>query len=161
MKYRTAELATGIFFLIFSAVYFFYLTPNFITETMRDVQQQKIPWTLRPEMLPQLTISAFAVLSVVLVSDALKTDKEKPFDLHLGSTLKLVLIITLAFIYVYLLPLLGFLLITPVFLAVLITIFGVRNWKQIVGVSLGLPIFLEVSFYQLFQLILPEGELWK
>ncbi len=107
MKYRTAELATGIFFLIFSAVYLFYLTPNFITDPMRDSERQKIAWTLRPEMLPQLTIGLFAVLSLVLIIHALRSDNDNPFEFHTGPFLKLAVIVALSFIYVYFLPFLA------------------------------------------------------
>jgi len=135
MKYRTAELGTGIFFLIFSAVYLFYLTPNFITDPMRDAERQKIAWTLRPEMLPHVTIGLFAVASLGVIIHALRSNDDKLLDFELGVFLKVAVIVCLSFIYVKLLSVLGFLVITP--------------------------LFLEVSFYQLFQLILPEGKIWN
>lgn len=161
MNQRTAELASGIFFLIFSAVYYFYLTPNFIADPMRDSDRQKIPWALLPEMLPQLTIGAFSVTSLVLTVQAYRSKSGSLLDLELGSTLKVLVIVALTLIYLYLLPLLGFLLTTPVFMALLIAMFGIRNWFLIAAISIIMPVVLDYSFYQMFKLILPEGKLWS
>ncbi|MBT3766851.1 MAG: hypothetical protein HOB79_01600 [Rhodospirillaceae bacterium] len=87
-----AELATGIFFLIFSAVYMFYLTPNFITNPLRDAERQKIVWALRSEMLPQLTISHFAIANLGVIIHALRSKDDKPFDFELGAGLSLFVI---------------------------------------------------------------------
>jgi hypothetical protein len=161
MKYRTAELATGIFFFIFSVFYTFYLTPNFIVNPLLDTTQSTMPWTLRPEMLPHVTIGSFAIMSLGLIVHALRSNDEAPFDFHFGPSLKLIFLILLTYIYVYLLQIIGFILLTPAFLIALILLFGIRDWRMIIGVSLLLPLFLNYGFLYLFQLILPEGSLWS
>ena len=161
MKFRTAEILTGIIFLIFSLVYIIYITPNFVTNPMLDASQDTMAWTLRPEALPYLNISVFIIFSLIMLLEAFRSQSSEIFGLTKGSTGKLCFIIVWAFLYTYLLPVFGFLLLSPIFMAVLISVLGLLNWLLVLSISVAMPFFMEVFFFQMFQIILPEGRLWK
>jgi|TARA_B110000881_G_C18526981_1_gene490812 hypothetical protein len=161
MKFRTTEIATGVSFLIFSLVYVFYITPNFVTNPLNDASMQTMAWTLRPEALPSLNIGVFVVFSLVMTYQAIRSRNETLLDLNIRSFGKVIFVVIWSFIYTFLLPIFGFLLISPVFMAVLILAFGLRNWMFVLGVSILMPVFLDTVFFQTFQIILPEGALWK
>ena len=161
MKFRTTEIATGVSFLIFSLVYVFYITPNFVTNPLNDASMQTMAWTLRPEALPSLNIGVFVVFSLVMTYQAIRSRNETLLDLNIRSFGKVIFVVIWSFIYTFLLPIFGFLLISPVLMAVLILAFGLRNWMFVLGVSILMPVFLDTVFFQTFQIILPEGALWK
>ena len=161
MKFRTTEIATGVSFLIFSLVYVFYITPNFVTNPLNDASMQTMAWTLRPEALPSLNIGVFVVFSLVMTYQAIRSRNETLLDLNIRSFGKVIFVVIWSFIYTFLLPIFGFLLISPVFMAVLILAFGLRNLMFVLGVSILMPVFLDTVFFQTFQIILPEGALWK
>jgi hypothetical protein len=161
MKFRTAEIITGIIFLIFSLVYVLYITPNFVTNPMSDASQDTMAWTLRPEALPYLNIGVFIIFSLIMLLEAFRSQSSEIFGLTKGSMGKLCFIIAWAFLYTYMLPVFGFLLLSPIFMAVLISALGLRNWLLVLSISIAMPFFMEVFFFQMFQIILPEGRLWK
>ena len=161
MKFRTAEIITGIIFLIYSVVYVFYITPNFVTNPMSDASQETMAWTLRPEALPYLNIGIFVIFSLIMLFEAFRSNSSEIFGLTSGSLGKLCFVIFWAFLYTYLLPIFGFLLLSPVFMMVLISAFGLRNWILVFSISIAMPLFMELFFFQMFQIILPEGRLWK
>ena len=122
---------------------------------------QTMAWTLRPEALPSLNIGVFVVFSLVMTYQAIRSRNETLLDLNIRSFGKVIFVVIWSFIYTFLLPIFGFLLISPVFMAVLILAFGLRNWMFVLGVSILMPVFLDTVFFQTFQIILPEGALWK
>ena len=62
--------------------------------------------------------------------------------------------------YVKLMVLIGFILATPIFLALLMLITGSRKWKEIVMVSIVATFGIYLLFQKIFQVILPRGELF-
>jgi len=69
------------------------------------------------------------------------------------------LVIGLMLVYVWALPRLGFLLATPLYLAVMIRLAGARRWPAIAGAALAITALIFVSFATLFAVPLPRG-LW-
>ena len=161
MKFRTAEIATGILFLVFSVVYIFYITPNFVTNPMVDASADDMAWTLSPEALPKLNIGVFIAFSVIMTVQAIGSTNTALLEMSLGSFGKIAFVIAWSFLYVYLLPILGFLLLSPVFMAVLILAFGLRSWMLVLAISIAMPLLMDTFFFQTFQIILPEGGPWK
>jgi len=161
MKFRTAEIATGVIFLVYSILYIFYITPNFVTNALNDSTTQTIAWTLRPEALPNLNIGVFIVCTFVMIFQAMRSQPDADLDITQGSFAKLVFVIGWAFLYSALLPIFGFMVLSPIFMAVLIMAFGLRDWRYVLGVSIAMPLLMEYFFFHGFQIILPEGRLWK
>ena len=52
----------------------------------------------------------------------------------------------------------GFLLVTPIFLAVLMLTIGARKWKEVVLTSTLVTFSIYLFFQKVFQIILPAGE---
>ena len=71
-----------------------------------------------------------------------------------------VVVFAVVFLYTYALELLGFAIVSPVFLAILMWFMGLRGWRLIVPVALLLPVFLTYFFWYSFYVILPEGSLF-
>jgi len=160
MKNRTADIATGLLFLFYGVLYIFYITPNFVTNPLKDTSADEMDWTLRPEALPYLNIGVFLLFSVILILQAVRSKSDTLLNLELGSLGKVGFVIAWSFLYSSLLPIFGFRLLSPIFLAVLILTFGVRDWRYAAGISIVMPILMEFFFFQTFQIILPEGRLW-
>ncbi len=161
MRFRTAEIATGVLFLVFSMVYIFYITPNFVTNPLADSNVDKMAWTLRPEALPYLNIGVFIAFSLIMMFQAIRSTDAALLEMSVGSFGKLAFVVALSFLYTYLLPIFGFFLLSPAFMAVLILAFGLRNWMLVLAVSVAMPVLMDTFFFQMFQIILPEGSLWK
>jgi|TARA_B100002003_G_scaffold206404_1_gene200213 hypothetical protein len=161
MKFRTAEIATGVLFLVFSMVYIFYITPNFVTNPLADSNADKMAWTLSPEALPYLNIGVFIAFSLIMVFQAIRTTNAALLEMNIGSFGKIAFVVAWSFLYTYLLPIFGFFLLSPVFMAVLILAFGLQNWMLVLAVSVAMPVLMDTFFFQMFQIILPEGSLWK
>ena len=161
MKSKTADIAAGLFFLVFSVVYLFYITPNFVTNPLNDASAEQMAWTLRPETLPYLNIGVFVTFSLVMIYQAVQSKSDAMLEMGLRSFGKILFVVCWSFLYSYLLPVFGFLAISPFFMAVLILTFGIRNWKLVLGISILMPLLMETFFFQTFQIILPEGDLWK
>ena len=63
--------------------------------------------------------------------------------------------------YVESLAYFGFLVSTPVFLAILVTAMGTRDWRYVVAMSILFPIVVNYFFWFAFKLALPEGSLFS
>lgn len=161
MKFKTAEIITGIIFLLYSVLYIFWITPTYVTNALNDSSIQTIAWTLRPEALPNLNIGAFIFFTCIMIIQATRSKVDELLELSFNSSFKLLFIIACSFIYVALLPIFGFLTISPLFMLILVYTLGLRDWRYIVGISLVMPFLMDFFFYQGFQIILPEGQLWK
>jgi hypothetical protein len=66
------------------------------------------------------------------------------------------------FVYLYInaIQLLGFITITPFFLAALMWISGARKWREILLVSIASTIGIYLFFQKIFKVILPQGTLF-
>ena len=54
-------------------------------------------------------------------------------------------------------PLVGFLYLTPLFLGAVMRLLGLERWGWLVGVALGLTVFLYVLFTKALSVPLPPG----
>jgi len=86
---------------------------------------------------------------------------QNSLSIDIFPKLKLILIIILSFVYTALLPIIGYSLLSPIFLGVLILVLGVRRWWLIIAVAITMPLLMQLFFFQMFQVILPEGSLWN
>ncbi|MAE06851.1 MAG: hypothetical protein CMH76_11005 [Nitrospinae bacterium] len=156
---RLADLSTGVLFLVFSVVAYFYLIP---TQIVLSIPEDHLgPSALRPDFLPRQTVLLFGFLAVFLISSAIR--EKEPEDAPWTERRRLyqvVVVFAVVFLYTYALELLGFAIVSPVFLAILMWFMGLREWRLIVPVALLLPVFLTYFFWYSFYVILPEGSLF-
>lgn len=156
---RRIDLITGVLFLIFSAFCIFYLIPQHIVDSIP--QDQVTRAALRPTFVPYIAIALFALLSLFLVLDVFRPGREdKDIDTSGQSLYQVGVVFVIVYIYTYALELVGFLVSSPFFLAILIVFFGTRNWRHFAPVSILLPVFISYLFWLGFTVILPEGSLW-
>jgi hypothetical protein len=71
MTTRVAGIFVGLAFLVFSAIYCFYLTPNFVAEPLRPEEGATISYALQPELLAYISDGILAILGIVLFTQAL------------------------------------------------------------------------------------------
>ena len=154
------NLIVGIFFFIFSLFYYFYLIPTQII--LSTIESEFAGRIFRPETFPQIAISIFGVLSVLLAGNALREKGAPEFmsGSSRRSSFQAIFVFTLVVIYVYALEWLGFYLTSPIFLAILIIFYGTRDWRFVAPVALLTPVVIERLFWFSFKVVLPEGELF-
>tara|TARA_Y100000590_G_scaffold311083_2_gene351479 strand:+ start:1137 stop:1640 length:504 start_codon:yes stop_codon:yes gene_type:complete len=152
------DLTVGVLFFLFSLVYFFYFIP---TQIISSFSQSEFAGRIfKPETFPQMTISIFGFVSLLLVVDTLRNKVEVTPTLSSSKRpfYQAVVVFLASTVYVYLLEWLGFHLSSPFFLAFLMFFYGTRNWRIIVPVALLVPISIERFFWISFKVMLPEGE---
>ena len=80
-------------------------------------------------------------------------------ELHQGSSVRALGIGAMSFAYVVVLSTLGFLVITPLFIAAALWIMKIREVKSLIVLSLSSTIVIYLIFVSLFQVLLPLGPL--
>ncbi|MED5580088.1 MAG: tripartite tricarboxylate transporter TctB family protein [Nitrospinota bacterium] len=153
------DFIVGVLFFIFSLIYFFYFIPTQIISSFSE--SEFAGRIFRPETFPQLTISIFGFVSLLLVGDTLvnRVEIDTTSSTSGRPFYQAIIVFLAATVYVYLLEWLGFHLISPFLLAFLMIFYGTRNWRIVVPVSLLVPISIERFFWLSFKVMLPEGEL--
>jgi hypothetical protein len=153
---QKVNIGTGVAFLVFSAVYYFYLIPTQIVGGGGVGYESAL---LQPDYFPRIAILCFSLFSALLVYQGFRRqDNEALFDSESERPLTQVSsVVIIAAIYVLALDYFGYALTTPIFLAVMMIFYGTRNWRYVVPVALLAPIILDQFFWQSFQIILPEG----
>ena len=149
MPLASRDIIAAIGLLIFSALYAwatFY------------IPDRTIPNTPGPSFFPFVIITVVGILSLALLIkgiSGLRTGEGGQFQ---ESAARLpALTMGVFFIYLVLLPWVGFLIASVVFFAVLMVLYGGREPVKIVIWSLAVPIGLFVIFTEAFQILLPRG----
>ncbi len=156
---RKADILTGTLCLIFSVGYYFYLVPAHIIFSIPQEQVTRL--ALRADFIPRLVILFFAFLSVFLVLGALRqTEEGSAESVSRQSYFQVVVVFVIAYAYTYCLEFAGFLLSSPIFLAVLISYMGTRTLRLVAPVAALLPVFVYYLFWLGFRVSLPEGSIW-
>lgn len=157
---RVADIFVGLAYLVFSAIYCFYLTPNFVAEPLRPEEGATISYALQPELLAYISGGILAILGIVLFTQGLRSHSVSPIDINKTGFLKISTVVVLTYIYIKVLPLVGFLTASPFFIAIFMVMLGIRHWKYLLAFSLILPFAMHYFFFYSFHIILPEGALW-
>jgi len=138
------EIILSIFFMIISMTVYL-LTYQFPKQTV----------ALSPKVFPQFVSACLFILALVLLIQGItgikKESKQKKVKLALNNIflLKILIMIILAFFYIRILPLAGYIIATPLFLAGSMILFNEKRWFLIVTFS----IFATVLFYILFRIV--------
>jgi len=138
------EVLLSIFFMIISMTVY-VLTYQFPKQTV----------ALSPKVFPQFVSACLFILSLVLLIQGItgikKESKQKKVKLALNNIflLKILTMIILAFFYIRILPLTGYIIATPLFLAGSMLLFNEKRWFLIVTFS----IVTTALFYILFRIV--------
>ena len=146
---RRADLLSGIGLLLFSALYF---------ERSFAISTGLASDRLGPQFFPRLLAVLLALLSVALVVRAAsgRSDTTPLPTVRFG---RLIAVLALCAGWTLLLPRVGFLIVTPPLVGAVIWILGLRRWRTIIAVSLGVTLALYLVFVQLLTVLLPLGPL--
>ncbi len=156
---RTADLITGVIFILFSVFAFAYLIPHQIVSSIPI--DASTPAVLRPEFFPQLTMALFAFTCLFMMASALKNNsKARVWTDAKGALSKVGAVFALTLLYVQALKIVGFSWASPFFMAAAIGLLGIRDWRLIASTAILFPLFLTYFFWWSFQVILPEGSLF-
>ena len=148
---RTRNIATAVVLIAFG-LWYAYLTSH--------LPERTLPNTPGPSFFPWvLTVSLLFLSVILLLQGLLSTDgAEAPVETTRSLTRPLTGILLL-FVYLLILPYLGFLVVSPFFFAGLMWTAGERRPLWIVLSSITLPVFLYLLFGKVFQILLPGGSL--
>ncbi len=147
---KKAEIIWALIFIAFGAV-FYYLTLDLRPSAGPDVGGA---------FYPRLLVYGTFILSLKLLYNALKKDKEESeelFDFEDGGFRDVILVIILSFIYLYLLKIIGFLLLTPVYLFLLLTIIEAKNFAYRIVISILTTAVVMYVFQNFLNVPFPAG----
>lgn len=149
------EILLSIFFMIISMTVY-VLTYQFPKQTV----------ALSPKVFPQFVSACLFILSLVLLIQGItgvkKESEQKKVKLALNNIflLKMLTMIILAFFYIRALPLTGYKIATPLFLASSMLLFNEKRWFMIVIVSIVATALLYILFRIVFKIPLPRFNLF-
>ena len=140
--------------LIGFGIFYAYLTAN--------LPDRNLPNTLGSDFMPWVLVGCLLLLSLLLLIKTVFGDSPEQFDFSISPKegFGVIFLTVCVFAYVKFMILIGFVLATPVFLALLMLITGSRKWKEIVMVSIFATFSIYLLFQKIFQVILPRGELF-
>ncbi|MBW1667435.1 MAG: tripartite tricarboxylate transporter TctB family protein [Deltaproteobacteria bacterium] len=121
--------------------------------------QRNLPNTLGIDFMPWTLFIILFSLSLILLLKSVFT-KSKPKQGQ-GITVRevggVIFLTLLVYLYVRVMSYAGFLMTTPLFIAVLMLSSGARKWKGIVAVSVLATVGIYFFFQKVFQVQLPGG----
>ena len=118
---------------------------------------------LGPGDYPRVIVYVLGFLGLLLSVQSIfkirkKTEKDKIFEK--GEILQVFYLILCVAVYLTILAYLGFVVLTPIFMFVMMHIFGMRKWIKMVVISLVTTAIIYVLFDRFFLVLLPEFALF-
>jgi putative tricarboxylic transport membrane protein len=147
---KIAEIIWAILFIILAAV-FYYLSMGLRASPGPDVGGA---------FYPRLLIYATFILSLKLIYNALKREEESTeslFDFENGGFWNVISVIIISFIYLFLLDIVGFLLLTPIYLFLLLTIIEAKTFGYRILISVLTTIIVMYVFQNFLNVPFPSG----
>jgi hypothetical protein len=149
------DVVVGGVLLVFCVVVYLII-PIEIQELMR----YDASMGLSPAVFPKISVFLIAGFSAVLIFFGLRP-KDVAQDrqaLGIGSRARVITAFIIILVYVYLIGILGYLVITPLALIILMWYFGERRWLLILSVAILTTTGLFCFFRYIMYIILPEGK---
>lgn len=149
MAMARRNIVAAIVLLAFSACYVWLAV---------DLPERHVPNTPGPSFFPLVIISLLSVLSLSLLFSGISGIRAaERTDGPQGLTILGAVTLAAFFCYLALLPIVGFVIASVVFFAVMMVLYGSRRPIAIVAASVLIPLALFVVFRFGFQIILPRG----
>lgn len=117
-----------------------------------------------PGAIPRILCVGFGVLGLILLAGGFTVKKTELAEVPFCTVKEMKMTLALALVclaYIVVLPILGYLLSTPLLLAAILLTVGVKTPKTIVLISLIGTIVLFLIFYSLLKVNLPMGFMKK
>ena len=150
---RRINIVLSIILLCFGS-YYAYLTAS--------LPKRNLPNTLGSDFMPWVLVGCLFLLSLLLLVNTIfrGTREQCDFKISLKEGFGIIFLAACVWGYVKVMSLFGFILVTPIFIAILMLITGSRKWPEVVIVSIGATLGIYLFFQKIFQVILPGGTLF-
>jgi hypothetical protein len=121
---------------------------------------RNLPNTLGSSFVPWVLVICLYVLSILLLLQSVFKGSPETCDYIISKKegISILFLVVIVIAYIKAMAFLGFLLVTPIFLAVLMLTIGARKWKEVVLTSTLVTFGIYLFFQKVFQIILPAGE---
>lgn len=106
---------------------------------------------------PRLIASVVALLAGVLFVRSVASSDARSYDVSTADVRRFAVPVALLVAYVALMPILGFVLDTVIFLVALTRYSGVESYRESVSLAVGLGLVLHYVFGEFLHIPLPEG----
>lgn len=151
---KNEKIIGSLIFFVFAGL-FYVLTLDF------PVIGQ--PEDVGPAFMPRLYAGFLGTLSLILLFQGVKERLKKKSDSEplYQNVIVVASIILLTLIYVFLIPYLGFYLISIIFMVLFLKITKYKNIWTIIFVPIGTNLFIFIFFQQLLKVPVPAGILFS
>ena len=147
---RKANIIVSVILILFCGFFAFLIS---------RLPDRNLPNTLGSEFMPWVLVICLFSLSFLLLLKNIFVGTQEKLDSKIsfqeGSGVLFLTVIVYG--YVQAMGLFGFLLVTPVFIAILMLFTGSRGWKELVIVSILSTLGIYFFFQKVFQVQLPGG----
>ncbi len=119
---------------------------------------------LGPGDYPRVIVYGLGMLGLILSIRSFfkirkNPEKEKKFEK--GEILQVAYLILCVALYLTILPYLGFIILTPIFMFGMMYIFGLRKWLKMGIISVVATVIVYILFDRFFMVLLPELNLFQ
>jgi hypothetical protein len=146
------------------------LVGAFILIEARDIRAGLIPDPITSRGLANITGTFLIIAGMIVALLRLKSWSALPGNYvplegsadepgHPASAVRSFAVMLSALLWVFLLKPLGFLIVTPLFLAAILLIMGIRSKRTVIAFSIIFALILWITFSQILKIILPLGPL--
>ena len=148
---RVVNSVLAVILILFGCFY------SYLTMQLPD---RNLPNTLGSAFMPWVLVSCLYLLSILLLTQSLFRGTSENCDYRISKKegIGILFLFVLVVVYIKALVLFGFILVTPVFLAVLMLFIGARKWTEILLTSILVTFGVYLFFQKVFQIILPAGK---
>jgi len=150
---KKANIIASIVIVIFTGFYGYLISQLPARNLPNTLGSAFMPW-----LLAVLLFSLSACLLITTVVRGTREDSSANFSLKEGFSI--IFLTVFVYVYVKAIQVLGFIAITPLFLAALMWISGARKWKEIIILSIVSTLGIYLFFQKIFKVILPHGTLF-
>jgi len=149
-----AEFWLGIVFIVVSALLFLVIIPAQVKYV------ESADWFNSPRLFPHCISGLIGILGISQMINGLKQrriplEEQKEYSISLMELRLVVLTLVLIAVYVFAMKWVPYIPATIVVLAVLIYLYGQRNYIKIGAVSVGMAVVIYLAFTYLLKLRLP------
>jgi len=146
---KRGELLVPLSFLAASA-YFFYLAFEFRGAFVMIRQGAG------PDLFPKIFTAFIMVFSLRLIYNAVKKGSLSEFE-RSANPQNLWITIAFMLVYAFLLEIVGFIVLTPIWVAAYMLAIGMRRWRWLIGATVIFSAFMIAVFPKLMLIQLPRG----
>ena len=139
------EIVVSLVMIVLSVAAYVVAGTFRISFNLSDIGAQAFPRAI------VIAMSALAVMQIIISIKNRNSDEK----IKIGQWATLLSGIALLFVYISLIPILGYFVTTPIFVVGFLVLQGNRNWLQIVLVSSGFCLFVYVVFINVLRVTLP------